>query len=191
MSHADVTSHRVFRNPLDVMILAVANRFGEKSKEVERFLKFAVVGGFGAVVDFTTLIVLQATVLPPEDGSKVALATTLAFLAAVINNFTWNRFWTYPDSRSNSMRKQLVQFTVISAIGWLGRTIWISLSYVPLGDWLMPAALPVARLMRPGYIPSDTGEAKLGTIVAMLIGIAVVMVWNFLANRYWTYKDVK
>lgn len=193
MSHVNATptTSRVFRNPLDIVILAVANRFGSKAKEVERFLKFAVVGAVGAVVDFTTLIVVQATILPPEDSLKVALATSIAFLAAVINNFIWNRFWTYPDSRTNSVRRQLAQFTFISAVGWLGRTAWISLAYLPLGLWLMPSALPIARLIRPGYVPSETGAAKLGTIVAMLIGIAVVMIWNFFANRYWTYKDVK
>lgn len=178
------------RNPLDAFILAIANRFGDKSKEVERFLKFAFVGAMGAVVDFGTMFVLQATFLPPENTLAVILATTIAFGAAIISNFTWNRFWTYPDSRSYSIRRQLTQFTLISLVGWLARTIWISISYLWLGALLMPILLPEIRLIRPDYVPSPTGEAKLGTLAAMVIGIVIVMFWNFFANRYWTYNDI-
>lgn len=192
MTHMKIAEDtQVFRNPLDMIILAVAGRFGSKSKEVERFLKFAVVGFIGAVVDFGTLFVLQATILPPVDTLHVALATTIAFLAAIMSNFTWNRLWTYPDSRSRSVRRQLAMFTFISVIGWLGRTTWISLAYQPLGHFLMPIVLPFIHIFRPTYFPSDHADAKLGTFAAMLIGVIVVMFWNFLANRIWTYNDIE
>jgi len=182
---------RAFRNPLDILILSVAGHFGSKSKEVERFLKFAVVGLIGAVVDFGTMFILQATILPPVNTLSVAAATTIAFIAAILSNFTWNRLWTYPDSRSRSMRRQLAIFTFISVIGWLARTTWISLAYSPLGTFLMPYALPVIHIIRPTYMPSDHAAAKLGTFAAMLIGVIVVMFWNFIANRIWTYNDVE
>lgn len=181
------------RNPLDVPIQAVAGRFGEKAREVERFLKFAIVGMIGAVIDFGTLFILQATVLAPVDPNKdlrVAVASSIAFVAAVTSNFFWNRYWTYPDSRTRSVRRQLVQFFGISLIGWLGRTVWISSSYRFLGTALMPLVLPEIQWFRPGYVPSASAEAKLGTMVAWFIGVIVVMIWNFLANRYWTYNDV-
>ncbi len=182
------------RNPLDRPIGAVAHRFGgSRSKEVERFLKFAIVGAIGAVIDSMTLFILQATVLAPIDPDKdfkVALASTIAFFAAVTSNFLWNRYWTYPDSRSRSMRRQMAQFTFINLVGWLGRTLWISTAYKWLGALLMPILLPEIQMFRPGYVPSESAEAKLGTMAAWLIGVSVVMVWNFLANRYWTYNDV-
>jgi putative flippase GtrA len=182
------------RNPLDGPIAAVARRVGgNRSKEVERFLKFAIVGAIGAVIDSMTLFILQATVLSPVEPNKdlkVAAASTVAFLAAVLSNFVWNRYWTYPDSRSRSMRRQMVQFTSINLIGWLGRTLWISTAYHWLGAMLMPVVLPEIQVFRPGYVPSPSAEAKLGTMAAWLVGVSVVMVWNFLANRYWTYNDV-
>jgi putative flippase GtrA len=186
-------TNRTFRNPLDIIINAVANRFGEKSKEVERFLRFAVVGTIGAIVDFGTLIILQATILPPvkDNNLNVIIATTIAFIAAIISNFTWNRLWTYPDSRSRSMRRQIAQFTFISLVGWLGRTAWIGWAYLHLGAILMPILLPEIQMFRAGYVPSATAEAKLGTLAAQLVGVVVVMFWNFFANRYWTYNDVK
>jgi putative flippase GtrA len=181
------------RNPLDIPINAIANRFGSKSKEVERFLKFAFVGALGAVIDAGTLFMLQATILAPVEPNKdmkVVVASTIAFIIAVISNFTWNRYWTYPDSRSRPIRRQLAQFAFISVVGWVGRTIWIRTSYHWLGAVFMPVFLPEIQLLRPGYIPSESAEAKLGTMVAWFIGVVIVMVWNFLANRYWTYNDV-
>lgn len=183
-----------WRNPLDTLILAIACRCGSRAKEVERFLKFAVVGSLGAVIDAGTLFVLQATILPPTLQEpidvNVALAQSIAFVAAISSNFLWNRLWTYPDSRSRSVRRQMVQFTFISLVGWIARSIWIVWAHQPLGQFLMPIMLPLIQVFRPAYMPSPTGEAKLGTMGAWFVGVIVVMIWNFLANRYWTYNDV-
>ena len=196
MNPSNILPSNSTRNPLDIPILAIASRFGDKSKEVERFLKFLVVGVIGFVVDFGTVTILQATVLPPTTKSgdriivNVILATTLAFIAALISNFTWNRIWTYPDSRSRAAHHQLFMFAFISMVGWLGRTIWITSAYHILGALLMPIFLPLIHLFRPLYIPSVAADDKLGTMGAMVIGVIVVTFWNFFANRRWTYNDV-
>jgi len=185
------TLPRTTTNPLNALILAVARRFGSKSKEVERFLKFAVVGTIGAALDFGILYLLQATILPPKTTANVIIATSISFLSAVCSNFIWNRYWTYPDSRSRPIKLQLVQFTVINVIGWLGREIWVTTAYHWLGTTLMAVILPEYLMIHPGYIPSATAEDKLGTMAAMAIGLVVVMIWNFIANRLWTYGDVE
>jgi len=184
------------RNPLDIVILAIASRFGDKSKEVERFLKFMFVGVVGFIVDFGTVTLLQATILPPTNKSgdrliiNVILATSISFIAALISNFTWNRLWTYPDSRSRSARQQLVMFTFISIVGYLGRTIWITNAYHFLGTLFMPLFVPLIRLFKTAYIPTMAADDKLGTMIAMVIGVIIVTFWNFFANRRWTYNDV-
>lgn len=178
------------RNPVDRLILAAAGRFGSRAKEVERFLKFVVVGSMGFVVDLGTLILLQATLLPPVNATNVAVATTIAFCAAILSNFIWNRFWTYPDSRSRSVPRQLIQFAFVSVVGWLARTLWISLAYAPLGDLLLPLALPLLQALNPGYTAGAAAAGRVGSVVAQVIGVVVIMFWNFFANRYWTYSDV-
>lgn len=192
-----LSSSSLTRNPLDILIVAVSSRFGNKAKEVERFLKFLIVGVVGFVVDFGTVTILQATILPPTNKAgehvdiNVIIATSIAFLAALISNFTWNRIWTYPDSRSRSARRQLFMFAFISLVGWLGRTIWITKSYHFLGLLFMPVFLPLVRLFRTGYVPTIAADNKLGTMVAMVIGVIIITFWNFFANRHWTYNDVK
>ena len=177
-------------NPLDRAIGTVARRAGDRAQEVERFLRFSVVGVIGAVVDLGTLTLLQATLLPPSSDSLVALATATGFIAAVINNFLWNRYWTYPDSRSRSIRRQLLQFSLVNVVGLAVRTALISATYALLGATLMPLALPLLRMFRSEYLPSATAEAKLGTFASWVLAVIVVMLWNFFVNRYWTYSDV-
>lgn len=178
---------------LNRIIVFVASHFGSKSKEVERFLKFAVVGVIGALVDFGTVLILQATVLVPADPYKhfkVITATTIAFVLAVTSNFIWNRYWTYPDSRSRSIRRQLAQFGFINAIGWGMRTLWITLTFKSIGYWITPYFVTVMTYFSPDYVQTPETVAKVGSITAQLFAIGIVMIWNFFANRYWTYNDV-
>jgi putative flippase GtrA len=181
-----------FRNPFNPPIHYIAQRFGgKKAKELERFLKFAIVGISGAVIDFGIVFFLQASLIPPTRVLNVVIVTIIAFTAAVVSNFIWTRYWVYPESKNNPIRKQLTQFATISVIGGAGRTLWIAVMYYEIGHLMMPVALPVIQIFRPGYMPSITAEEKLGTIVAQMIAMVVVMLWNFFANRYWTYRDVK
>jgi putative flippase GtrA len=147
-------------------------------KERERFLKFAFVGIVGAVVDFGVFNLLTSSVV----GMPGVWAQTISFTAAVVSNFIWNRYWTYPDSRSKPVSRQLVQFVIVCFIGLGIRT--------PLFAWLEP------RLI--GLFTSISQNSQwrlppvfLGHNLALAIGIGVVMLWNFFINRYWTYSDVK
>ncbi len=185
--------HHSMSTPIDSLIWSLSLRIGgARAKEVERFIKFGFVGVLGFVIDAGTVLILQNTLLPPVNelseplANNVALTQSIAFALAVLSNFVWNRLWTYPDSRSQSAKRQLAQFAIVSVIGWVIRTLWIAWSYEPLGD--LSTALLVA--IAPDYAPALLEQHKLGTMVALFFGVIVVMFWNFLANRYWTYNDV-
>ena len=177
-------------NVLDRVILWVAGFFGERSKEAERFLKFSLVGTFGAVVDVTTLNLLQMTILAPKDpyqNLKVTLASGTAFCAAVISNFIWNRYWTYPDSRSRSIRRQLTMFFFVNSIGLFFRSIFIITTFRALGK-LGASVGEGLSLMSPGA--DGVTVNQLGSNIALICAIIIVLLWNFFANRHWTYNDV-
>jgi putative flippase GtrA len=206
---------RKFSTPLDGFIEKLGKRFGgNKPKELERFIKFAIVGITGAVVDLGILTILQMTILPPAAylslpldfnlvslpidfnisatplDVNVALATTVAFISAVISNFIWTTRWVYPESRGRGVRRQLIQFASISVIGWLARTLWITLTYVMIGALVSPIIEPIIQIFKPSYVVNSVSEKGLGSIVAQLIAMVFVMLWNFFANRYWTFNDV-
>jgi len=58
MSQLKAFAVRTIRNPLDGIVQTIASRFGERSRTVEQFLKFSVVGAIGFIVDFGTVFVL-------------------------------------------------------------------------------------------------------------------------------------
>lgn len=152
------------------LLAGTAGRFGIKPKEAERFLKFLIVGTVGFVVDFGTLALLKEVV-----GLHTLIANTISFSAAVVSNFTLNRYWTYPDSRSKPISSQIGQFIVVSIIGLAINNTILVLLEGPSDRLLESMAITLVR----GYIP------------AKMIATVVVLFWNFFANRYWTYSDVE
>jgi len=141
--------------------------------ERSRFLKFAVVGFIGAIVDFGVMNSLVWMF-----HASLVLAGTVSFTCAVISNFTWNRFWTYPESRSKNLVGQLGQFALVNTAGLIIR-------------------LPILKFGEPvldQFLANMTILARNHSIIShnatLAIAVGVVMMWNFFVNRYWTYNDI-
>jgi putative flippase GtrA len=145
-------------------------------RERTRFFRFLVVGLFGAVVDFGVENLLHRLFSIPY-----VLAGGISFVSAILSNFFWNRYWTYPDSRTKPLAKQLVQFFIVNVTG-LGIRL-------PILKFLEPEMTRLFRLL-PGtllFLPADA----LGENITLAIAVGIVLFWNFFVNRYWTYNDVK
>jgi putative flippase GtrA len=144
------------------------------AQERTRFYKFAVVGAIGAVIDFGLFNVFTSLV-----GISAIISSALSFIAAVLSNFIFNRYWTYPDSRSKPLAQQAIQFTLISLIGLVIRLIMFALLENP---FIVYAEKMFANL--------NVSAKVMGHNATLALAILVVMMWNFIANRYWTYNDV-
>ncbi len=144
--------------------------------ERNRFIRFAIVGIIGAVIDFSILNLLNQVF-----HVEVLIAQAVSFSTAVVSNFTWNRLWTYPESRSKKVATQLVQFTVVSVIGLGLRTLIFSgldTAMISFSRRIFPSNF----LLKPEVI---------GHNVSLAIVIIIILFWNFFINRVWTYNDVK
>lgn len=182
------------------MITTVSNkvgRYGPNPKEVERFLKFAVVGAIGAVIDFGSFNLLRQPFLNLADRGifdsiagifagmepaslALGIVTGISFVLAVISNFIWNRYWTYPESRSKSKRLQMSQFVAVNAAGFLIRPPAFSYLHFWVGD-IVDLLFPSLGLETAYWV---------GDNITLAFIVGVVMLWNFFVNRYWTYGDV-
>jgi putative flippase GtrA len=158
---------------------------GSKAKEVERFLKFIVVGIIGLAIDLTITNIMRKTLFKPQQDTNLPdmIANGLGFTSAVISNFIINRYWTYPDSRSRSILRQLGQFFIINIVGLAIREV--ILTYI----LSVPMISLVKQVLGTGLAASD--EKDIGYNIALMMTILIVMLWNFFANRYWTYNDVQ
>jgi putative flippase GtrA len=167
-------------------IANIAGRFGINPKEAERFTKFVVVGTIGFILDFGTLTFLIEVVNLPglvaenttfSAGVGLVLANTISFSLAVLSNFTLNRYWTYPESRTKKKRLQLPQFALVSIVGLLINNFIFALT-TPLFNSLLDIL---------EFIPDSID----GYMPAKILATIVVLFWNFFVNRYWTYQNVK
>ncbi len=148
------------------------------SRERTRFFRFAVVGTIGAVIDFGVMNLLVILFSFP-----LVIAGTVSFIAAIISNFSWNRYWTYPDSRSKSLFRQLAEFSVVSVLGLLIRIPTLVILEPLVFRSVSLVALDMSSLINiPLKVISDN--------ITLAITIVIVLFWNFFVNRYWTYNDV-
>jgi putative flippase GtrA len=144
-------------------------------RERTRFFKFLVVGFIGAIVDFGVANLFVHVLKAP-----LVIAGTISFIFAILSNFTLNRYWTYPDSRSKPIHRQLIQFAVVSVAGLIIR-VPILIIFEPILNRLfsnIPFTIPI---FSPDVLADN---------VTLAIAVIIVMFWNFFVNRYWTYSDV-
>ena len=132
-------------------------------QEVTRFARFLTVGAVGTVLDFSILTLLKLAGLP------TLFANSISFTAGLLNNFTWNRLWTFGDSVKADWRRQLAQFTLVSLAGLaLNNLIVLSLE---------------------GVFGAMLGSAQWAYLPAKVIATGMVVFWNYFANRMWTFKN--
>jgi putative flippase GtrA len=142
----------------------------------KRFFRFAVVGVSGTIVDFSIFNLLSVAAGFPVIPSSIA-----SFTVAVINNFIWNRQWTYPESKEKPLSDQLIKFSIVSILGLLIRTPLFALIEKPL-ILLISVYVGQKLFIDPTII---------GHNIALALVIIVVLFWNYFVNRIWTYKDIK
>lgn len=143
-------------------------RVKEAHPEVKRFIKFMIVGGFGAVLDVTVLNVLILVFGVPKFYANI-----ISVSCAILSNFTWNRLWTFPESREHPVHSQLGKFATVNLIG-----LGINQLVFVVTDYLI-------------FLPLMPAHETLAYNLAKMCAIGVVLFWNFGINRIWTYRSVK
>ena len=151
-------------------------------RELERFIKFAIVGTIGFAVDFAILNIMKLVFesiglgigwdvsLEPRE-IQLVVANTISFSAAVLSNFTWNRLWTFPESRERPLGKQLVQFSIVNVLGWGINT--------------------GVLLVTDQFVFQYFFSQRLSYNLAKALATIVVLFWNFGINRIWTYRGIE
>jgi len=123
-----------------------------------RFIKFCIVGAVGAVIHLGLLYFLTEFV-----HIWYMISATLGFTAAVVNNFVWNKYWTFGD-RAPEIPRQFASFFIISVVSL---AVNLSVLYVLtefFGIWYM---------------------------VAQVVAILVALSNNYLGNKKFTFKQTE
>ncbi len=164
------------------MITKLTMYVRNNQKELSRFLKFAVVGTLGAVIDFGVLNLLVQLA-----GIPKVIANVFSFTAAVISNFIWNRLWVYPETRGDPLRKQFAQFSVVNVAGLLINT----LIFYGADRWFLGETGLLAGPVGSFALLIGMEHFDLAYNGAKVIATGVVLFWNFFINRLWTFRHVE
>ncbi len=143
---------------------AIIHRAKPPRKLNARMFKFMLVGFSGTVLDYSLLFLLKSL------GAPTLLANTCSFTVGMLNNFYWNRHWTFSrTSASKTYLHQFAQYLLVSLVGLgINNLLLVGLE-APLGALL--------------------GNAYLGFLLAKITATAGAFIWNYLANLSWTFRE--
>ncbi len=136
-----------------------------------RFLKFGTVGASGIVVNQGVLYLARehlfnaVSATGEVDWLRLNLSLALAIFFATLNNFFWNRLWTWADRRYHYDRPILIQF----------------------GQYTLSCGVSIALQV----LFTNLLAPHLYYLIANLIAIVVTSVLNFLLNDIWTFGRLK
>lgn len=103
LAFAPRTKEKSKFNPMEMIsTFRVAIILGIKDKQ--KFIKFAVVGGTGFLVNFAFLRVFRSI------GISELLTWLLATELAIVNNFTFNNIWTFKSEEIKGIKSLVVKF---------------------------------------------------------------------------------
>jgi putative flippase GtrA len=119
-----------------------------------QLVKFCLVGGSGYVVNLTVFALCFGLA-----GMHHLLAATCAFVVAVLNNFWWNRHWTF-KARGGHAGFQAARFFAVSVAAFVF------------------AAAVLELLVRAG-VPE---------LLAQAISIVAATPLNFIGNKMWSFS---
>ncbi len=120
-----------------------------------QLVRFGLVGGVGFVVNLAVYTLFVHSV-----GVDYRVASVIAWLVAVANNFVLNRHWTF-DARGGRARFQAMRFLVVSLV-----------------------AEGFALLLLTLFV-EGAGIAK---VPAQALAVAGSMPLNFLGNKLWSFR---
>ena len=119
-----------------------------------KFLKFGVVGLIGVGIDFFITWLCKEKM-----GVNKYISNTIGFSFAVINNFLWNRYWTF-EANNQAFAEQFLKFLLIAVAGLAINTLLLYL---------------LVKLL------------KINFYVTKLLVIGLVFFWNFFMNYFFTF----
>ena len=117
-----------------------------------QFVRFGVVGASGYIVNLAIYAILL------EAGLHYRSAATGAWVGGVLNNFWWNRHWTF-GAREGHAGFQAARFFVVSFLAFL-----VSLAVLTL---LVEAGVP--------------------KLPAQALAVVAVTPLNFVGNKLWSF----
>lgn len=133
----------------------------------KRFMKFGAVGASGVVVNLVVLYLCQEFLFVAISSTDMRLNISLAvaIFIATVNNFFWNRAWTWSDRKHHPDKHLVLHFGQYALACWVGIVLQVILTKLFV--------------------------IYLYYLIANALAIVLASVFNFLVNNFWTFRSHK
>jgi len=130
--------------------------------------KFGLIGVANTVVDLGiyNLFIYLSDV---SSGYLIVVFKSFSVLAAIVNSYVWNKFWSFDKKETHNIGEEFTQFLMVSLIGLL-LNVGITAFVVNLIG--APAGM------------DDKTWANIGGLTASIL----VLTWNFIGYKFFVFK---
>jgi putative flippase GtrA len=149
---------------MSIWTLIEQSKFFQSRPRLFEFLKFAVVGVIGTIIDFSIYGILTRVF-----HVYYIYATATSVFIAIINNFLLNKYWTFKRGQTGRGGEEYIKFFIVSIINYF-INITITFSIVE-------------------YTHSEVLFGSKEDFFAKVMAIAIVLFSNYLGNKHWTFKE--
>jgi len=146
----------------------VAYVIGKKFLFIFQLAKFALTGALNTFIDLGILSVLMA-LSGITAGWGYSIFKGIGFVGATTNSYFWNKHWTFQKKESKEVKKEFLQFLVVSGIGF--------------GINVGTASL-VVNVVGPQFGLAANVWGMLGAVAAAVGAMA----WNFIGYKFIVFK---
>ncbi|HEX7586053.1 MAG TPA: GtrA family protein [Patescibacteria group bacterium] len=161
--------------------IAIAHRIGKKISTIWQIAKFGVIGVLNTLVDLgilSVLIFLFRSLFGTKAGDIIfplmgitfySIYKSASFIAANINSYYWNKYWTFDQTIKEKNRSEFLQFFAVSIVGFLVN--------VTVASVVFKSVTPFA-----GFNSDQWG--LIGAAAGSILGL----VWNFIGYKFIVFK---
>lgn len=126
-------------------------------KNLFEFIKFALVGASGTILNILILWFLTEIL-----GFYYIISEIIAFIISGVNNYIWNKIWTFKESL---YKKTLIKYLYFLFISIISLTVNVSILYL------------LVEFFDMWYI------------LAEIFAIGCAFIFNYIGNKLWTFRD--
>lgn len=130
--------------------------------------KFGLIGVANTVVDLGiyNLFIYMSDV---SSGYMIAVFKSFSVLAAIVNSYVWNKFWSFEKKETGNVGEEFTQFLMVSLVGLL-----LNVGITAFVVNIIGAPVGIA----------DKTWANVGGLTASVL----VLTWNFVGYKFFVFK---
>lgn len=135
---------------------------------IKQGIKFVIVGAIGTFVNLSILYILTEIF-----GLLYLISETIAFTVSVINNYIFNKIYTFEEELKEKLTGKGIKFTLICVVALIVNLFVLFI----LVEYFYPIFFSNSINLTQFFLLAEIGA------ICVAFGV------NFLGSRFWTFKE--